>query len=591
MKTKEKIFFLTAASILVIMLFAYIISYRYLYNTMYDDTLRRSQTTLELNNQAAYKFLQSVNQIAYQLAGDQTLGSYLNADEEEDIMTFYGYQTSFKKLFSNYISQKLFLYSDYTYRCTLLLSDQLAIASYFENEIWKENANVSSSIYSNTAVKDTFWYQQALEEGVCVFQNQETEEFCIAKSITNTYYRNSASSSRYLVLLVQIPLTEMERIFNSLSISEHSGYALFCQEGEALYIKENMITQEEYRQVYEFCKESGSNGHGIEVDISSGRYLASYYKMNYDMQFLYLTPIQDIEAGIFPLLKIYTYIYGCITLVALVGMFFLSDAMAKPLVKLSSVISQIQDTRSFDKQRLNVSSDKELVLLQNSFSQMIDHVNELILDIQKKNELQKQTQLKALQAQINPHFIFNALNAVNCQILLEGCTEIADSVDSIANIMRYSITDADSKVFIEQEMQNVKEFMAIYRQFHTNQIELQNHLSDASIQIPKFTIQPLVENAIYYAKPPKGEKLKITVTAWKEEKCSLIEVTDNGVSGNAEQLNKHLRYEDSGLSVSHGFGIRNVNERIQLWFASGSGLFFYNREDGSLTAKMILAEK
>ncbi len=589
MKTKEKIFFLTAASILVIMLFAYIISYRYLYNTMYDDTLRRQQTTLELNNQAAYKFLQSVSQIAYQLAGDETLGSYLNADEEEDIMTFYGYQTSFKKLFSNYISQKLFLYSDYTYHCTLLLSDQLAIASYFEEEIWNDNANVSSSIHSNGAVKETFWYQQACKEGVCVFQNQETEEFCIAKSITNTYYRNSASSSRYLVLLVQIPLTEMERIFNSLSVSEHSGYALFSQNGELLYGKDDLIDLQEYRQVYEHRKETG--GAELEVDISLGKYLVSYDTMTYDMQILYLTPIQDIEAGIFPLLKIYTYIYGCITLVALVGMFFLSDAMAKPLVKLSSVISQIQDTRSFDKQRLNVSSDKELVLLQNSFSQMIDHVNELILDIQKKNELQKQTQLKALQAQINPHFIFNALNAVNCQILLEGCTEIADSVDSIANIMRYSITDADSKVFIEQEMQNVKEFMAIYQQFHTNQIELQNHLADASIQIPKFTIQPLVENAIYYAKPPKGEKLKITVTAWKEGKCSLIEVTDNGISGNAEQLNKHLRYEDSGLSVSHGFGIRNVNERIQLWFESGSGLFFYNREDGSLTAKIILAEK
>ena len=96
------------------------------------------------------------------------------------------------------------------------------------------------------------------------------------------------------------------------------------------------------------------------------------------------------------------------------------------------------------------------------------------------------------------------------------------------------------------------------------------------------------ENSVRHAKTVDGEDLCIDIHAWKEGRTALIEVHDNGRGCDAQELNRHIRYEKTTLQVSSGFGIRNVNERIALWYHGGSGLIFRNEEDGSRTVRIIL---
>ena len=91
-----------------------------------------------------------------------------------------------------------------------------------------------------------------------------------------------------------------------------------------------------------------------------------------------------------------------------------------------------------------------------------------------------------------------------------------------------------------------------------------------------------------HARPLPGEDLCIRIRAWKEEGKALIEVHDNGRECDAQELNRHIRYEKTSLQVSGGFGIRNVNERIGLWYNGGSGLVYHNEKDGTLTVRIIL---
>ena len=114
-----------------------------------------------------------------------------------------------------------------------------------------------------------------------------------------------------------------------------------------------------------------------------------------------------------------------------------------------------------------------------------------------------------------------------------------------------------------------------------------NTIDAQDICIPKFTLQPLAENSVRHARLLPGEDLCIRIRAWKEEGKALIEVHDNGRECDAQELNHHIRYEKTDLQVSGGFGIRNVDERISLWYNGGGGLVYHNEKDGTLTNRII----
>ncbi|MFR8335725.1 MAG: sensor histidine kinase [Eisenbergiella massiliensis] len=110
-------------------------------------------------------------------------------------------------------------------------------------------------------------------------------------------------------------------------------------------------------------------------------------------------------------------------------------------------------------------------------------VNRLIEDIRIQDEKEKRSQLRALQAQINPHFIFNAMDMVNWLALSRNCDDIASIVSSIANMMRYSITNADSMVAISQEIANIREFISVYQLRHNNRLHLDTSVDNEDISI------------------------------------------------------------------------------------------------------------
>ena len=180
------------------------------------------------------------------------------------------------------------------------------------------------------------------------------------------------------------------------------------------------------------------------------------------------------------------------------------------------------------------------------------------------------------------------MDMVNWLALSRGCDDIAEIVSSIASLMRYSITEADSMVPVALELENIREFISIYQLRHNSRPVLQTDIHGETVLIPKFTLQPLVENAVRHARPLPEQELRIEIHAWAEQERTLIEVHDNGMGCNADELNRHLRYEETSLQISSGFGIRNVNERITLRFGSASGLVYQNETDGSLTARITL---
>lgn len=191
--------------------------------------------------------------------------------------------------------------------------------------------------------------------------------------------------------------------------------------------------------------------------------------------------------------------------------------------------------------------------------------------------LKKQMQYTALQSQINPHFLYNTLEAIRSEAILQNNNEIADMTERLARFFRYGISSRGDFVTVQDELENLQNYFAIqqYRfgqRFHLAVVQQ----DDAALRcyMPKMTLQPLVENAIHHGLEPKKGEGNVTLRLACTERAVNIWVCDDGVGMAAEQvraLNERLRVLET-VTEKHGLALRNVNARIRLYFGEEYGL-------------------
>ena len=577
MEIKKKFFLITAVSMLMILFVSHSIMYSYFYHAMVEETMRNQRTNVELNKRMADNFLESIYDTAVQIVSDETFGEYLSLDSK-DPMDILRTRQAIQTRFSRYAAHQI-IDSSY-YKTTLFLSDLIPIAQSLEGYTLESSPYIASNfVLSNSEIKDDEWYQQTIKNGIFVFLNKSTNEICIARKITNNYYIGPHNENGTGVIVVSVADKQLEKILSSVPVTKNSGYAMLNDDGKILYCSNSPI---EY-DIYDKAWVASEKGKIKEFTLQERQddYRVNYCKADYGIQFLFLTPDYDIQDAIHPILSTYSLIFAAVSLFFLLVICSIVSRLSRPIIQFSTAVENIRDIKDFDRKKLHVSDDKELLILENSFSKLIDNI--LI-----QNEREKGSQLRALQAQINPHFIYNALDMVNWMALTRHCDDIANIVSSIVEMMRYSITNADSMVPISKEIENIQEFLSVYKLRYNKNFLLETQLGEKDILIPKFTLQPLVENSVRHAQPFPGESLCIRIYAYYTKESAIIEVHDNGLGCEADKLNRHINYEETDLRVSNGFGIRNVNERIGLRFRGKSSLNYRNETDGTLTAVIML---
>lgn len=234
------------------------------------------------------------------------------------------------------------------------------------------------------------------------------------------------------------------------------------------------------------------------------------------------------------------------------------------------------ETGDFDV-RINSPRQDEIGRLSKLFDGMMDKVKELIDTTYKQQLLTQQAEFRALQAQINPHFLYNTLDMINWRLLKRGEEEISRSIVGLGMILQYSMS-AQAIVDLDQEIQNVEAYIDLRK---ANQDpEFQHTISlveSKNVHLPKLTLQPIVENAIVHGFGRRRTGNELSLHGYPSDNGNYcIEITDNGIgidpAAAATLLfapNKDT--EDYSLRKQH-MGLSNVNERLLLLFGQGYGL-------------------
>lgn len=599
MAIRKKITVLFMAIFLFFLVASYSFMYFYFNNTVTDEAVLKQEAQILTNRHLVSNFMDNIRQTGIQFISDKAIGSQLNSTTTEP-MERIRIRASLQTQFSHYALLSI-SHDVNSYRYTLFLNDMLPIASMFEAKTLITNPYSSSAnVFTNTLVREEDWYLKTVSAPnfTYVFHNDQSGEFCIAKKILNTYYTGPTLKYGQAVLVISVKKPYIDSIFSGIPNTKNSGYALMNKEGDFLYTSPNIQDTNLYTKAWETIDQNRSlypAGKSSRLSIKGESYLVNYDRSDPDISLISLTPFSDISDAVQPVMTRFSLVSLLIALCAISVVFTASDRITRPIIRLSAVIGSITDTRTFHLESLHVSRDREMVILEESFGKLITNTNQLIEDIRDQEIRQKNAELAALQAQIDPHFIFNAMDAVNWIALSRDQDDLANILASIASLMRYSIMETDQLIPISREISNIREYIAIYRLRHQGEILLSIDSEEplTETMIPKFSLQPLVENSIRYGRQTAGTAIEILITVRKDSGCLILEVSDNGQGCDPDLLNEYLAYQTNNLKVTNGFGIRNVNDRIRLHFGSSSGLKYYINEKKQLTAyvKFILSKE
>jgi two-component system, sensor histidine kinase YesM len=303
--------------------------------------------------------------------------------------------------------------------------------------------------------------------------------------------------------------------------------------------------------------------------IISDKWIISHKHSNIDNLDFFV--VQSKEKALYELKQIKT-----ITFVVMVICFIFSAAISflvasrltKPLQKLYKSMLEVE--KGDFSQRVKFRGNDEIGQLGQRYDQMVRQINTLISDVYQSKLQQRNAELKTLQAQIHPHFLYNTLNTICWTAQRKGQKEIADMTYALSKIFRLTLSDGKDFISIKEELELVKNYLFLqemrFKPSFTYEIEVENQIQNKLI--PKLLIQPFVENAVIHGLEPSNVGGFIQIRVGIHSNRLLIEVVDNGVGMDEKHvhtLNESLvtnQQTDFNRIQGTGYAIHNVKERL-----------------------------
>ena len=300
-----------------------------------------------------------------------------------------------------------------------------------------------------------------------------------------------------------------------------------------------------------------------------------------------------------PMMELYKSSIRTIFLMAFILLFLLTISLlvvkriiSKVYRPLDKVVRKMDDVASGSlKTRINVEHmGEDFTKLAVGFNSMMEEILVLMEQVKMEQHQIEQIRFNALQSQIQPHFLYNTLECIHWQAMVDGNGEISTLVKALAKYYRICLSGGHDVIPLKMELEHVRNYLIIQNMRYDDIIGSEFDVEEAAsdVMIPKLTLQPLVENSIYHGiKVKEGKTGSLFLKVRKRSSDVLITLADTGTGMSQQQIdemNQHLsEYDDS-----FGYGVRNVNKRIELLYGEEFGLYYLRNESGGVTVEIRL---
>ena len=374
-------------------------------------------------------------------------------------------------------------------------------------------------------------------------------------------------SSRWLA--VDLSFKELAATINNVSIGQH-GYCYLMDE------RGNMVYHPQQQLLYAGLKKEEAGrlaclGDGTYVEdtviYSVQRVPGSTWRV---VGVSYID--ETVNESFRQMVRITVITAGLVFLAALVAGWVLSRLLSRPLQQLETAMEQFeQDADHFAFQA--VRGTREVQNLSDSFGHMVGRIQQLMTTVREEEIVLRKTELKALQAQINPHFLYNTLSMMNWMAIRSNQMDISKVTLALSTFYRTALSKGEDMVTVENCIRNMEAYLEIQLTMHDNNftVEWETDPEIKNEKMPKLLLQPVVENAIEHGIDEKeeGDK-KISLSFKGVGDDVVITVRDNGMGMEQEKAETLVAYQ------AKGYGLKNVNDRIRLLYGEGYGIRIFS---------------
>lgn len=278
--------------------------------------------------------------------------------------------------------------------------------------------------------------------------------------------------------------------------------------------------------------------------------------------------------------------------ISMVVVIIIANRLSKPVVSLRE---QMENTGSENLDTLPIIPDSgdEMEALGIAYQNLIQRLNESMVKERRLSLLQLQTQFDTLQAQVNPHFLYNVLNVISNRGVMNGDEEICEICGSLAAMLRYSTNNVERYATVAQEIEYLKKYIYLLksRYEHRLEVDIQCEKSIYGEILPKIVLQQLVENSVTHGFANSAYTMKISVRGWKDDSGWYLKVYDNGqgitqeilddLNEKIEKIKKKILTRRSSIEMEiGGMGLANIYARMFLLYAHETVLRIENQEEG-----------
>ena len=494
--------------------------------------------------------------------GKMNLQSYLQQSVSSMDRTLDGYNSlsdyiAFDRTLAEVFSMEYGTPYEQYEQLTQKVDPILRTASYFHGgmqqiTIYTDNGMVKhdTTVAPVSEIEETDWYQKTLEHpGLNWFANYQEETLFSARKLAFSGAREGVN-----ILYMDVDYQKLFTPYAETLISE-CGLYITDQDGKLVFEESSFSGKNQnYDLTYsEFLeqRDRGSTDYIILCEQSNTTGWTVWLYQPVGLAGEAMRPI-GVMAGVTILICIF---------VAVLAYFITSGMVSSRIERLTHFMQEVQEG-SMDMQMESDDRD-EIGMLYRGFGSMMKRIRTLINEVYLSKITQKEAELKALQAQINPHFLYNTLSLINWKALAAGEEDISRMTLALSTFYRTALNRGRNVLQVETELSNTRAYLEIQSMLHDGDFDYEIEAQTEILQCESLNLilQPLVENAIHHGIEEKTDgRGKITVRGWKEDNCVWFMVEDNGVGMEQEVADKILTME------SKGYGVRNVNERIRLCY-------------------------
>ena len=494
--------------------------------------------------------------------GKMNLQSYLQQSVSSMDRTLDGYNSlsdyiAFDRTLAEVFSMEYGTPYEQYEQLTQKVDPILRTASYFHGgmqqiTIYTDNGMVKhdTTVAPVSEIEETDWYQKTLEHpGLNWFANYQEETLFSARKLAFSGAREGVN-----ILYMDVDYQKLFTPYAETLISE-CGLYITDQDGKLVFEESSFSGKNQnYDLTYsEFLeqRDRGSTDYIILCEQSNTTGWTVWLYQPVGLAGEAMRPI-GVMAGVTILICIFA---------AVLAYFITSGMVSSRIERLTHFMQEVQEG-SMDMQMESDDRD-EIGMLYRGFGSMMKRIRTLINEVYLSKITQKEAELKALQAQINPHFLYNTLSLINWKALAAGEEDISRMTLAMSTFYRTALNRGRNVLQVETELSNTRAYLEIQSMLHDGDFDYEIEAQTEILQCESLNLilQPLVENAIHHGIEEKTDgRGKITVRGWKEDNCVWFMVEDNGVGMEQEVADKILTME------SKGYGVRNVDERIRLCY-------------------------